>query len=150
MACSIGFQAQAAASRLRQRLPLGRWRNRPSGSYLEGTSTKPPLALDARVKPGPWSLPEGIAQGLSTNLVIHSSSEASPDGRCSRLSFITVRHHGLNLGATSHHLGRSLVESLISLMEVGTTPWRREWDATTDGNYVNLVTSITYCPPPKG
>jgi hypothetical protein len=37
-----------------------------------------------------------------------------------------------------------LVESLISLMEAGTTPWRREWDATTGGHHLNLLTGHRY------
>ena len=37
-----------------------------------------------------------------------------------------------------------LVESLISLMEAGTTPWRREWDASTGGHHLNLLTGHRY------
>ena len=44
---------------------------------------------------------------------------------------------------TTTSAGR-LVESLISLMEAGTTPWRREWDATTGGHHLNLLTGHHY------
>ena len=37
-----------------------------------------------------------------------------------------------------------LVESLIFLMEARTTPWRREWDATTGGHHLNLLTGHHY------
>ena len=37
-----------------------------------------------------------------------------------------------------------LVESLITLMEAGTCPWRREWDSTTGGHHVNLLTGHRY------
>ena len=37
-----------------------------------------------------------------------------------------------------------LVESLISLLEAGTTPWRREWDASTGGHHLNLLTGHRY------
>ena len=29
-------------------------------------------------------------------------------------------------------------------MEAGTTPWRREWDATTGGHHLNLLTGHRY------
>jgi antirestriction protein ArdC len=37
-----------------------------------------------------------------------------------------------------------LVQSLIGLMEAGTTPWRREWDATAGGHHVHLLTGRPY------
>ena len=37
-----------------------------------------------------------------------------------------------------------LVESLFSLMEVGTTSWRREWDTTTGAHHLNLLTGHSY------
>ena len=37
-----------------------------------------------------------------------------------------------------------LVESLISLKEAGTTPWRREWDTSTGGHHLNLLTGHRY------
>ncbi|MEI6829366.1 MAG: zincin-like metallopeptidase domain-containing protein [Synechococcaceae cyanobacterium ELA445] len=37
-----------------------------------------------------------------------------------------------------------LVESLITLMEAGNAPWRREWDASTGGHHVNLLTGHRY------
>ena len=37
-----------------------------------------------------------------------------------------------------------LTESLIALLEAGTTPWRREWDATGGGHHVNLLSGRRY------
>jgi antirestriction protein ArdC len=37
-----------------------------------------------------------------------------------------------------------LVASLIALMETGTTPWRREWDAVGGGHQVNLFSGRRY------
>ncbi|MFN9618717.1 MAG: zincin-like metallopeptidase domain-containing protein [Synechococcaceae cyanobacterium] len=37
-----------------------------------------------------------------------------------------------------------LVQSLISLMENGTTPWRREWDAAAGGHHVHLLSGRPY------
>jgi antirestriction protein ArdC len=37
-----------------------------------------------------------------------------------------------------------LVASLIALMEAGTTPWRREWDAAGGGHHVNLISGRRY------
>jgi antirestriction protein ArdC len=37
-----------------------------------------------------------------------------------------------------------LVDSLIALLEAGTTPWRREWDATSGGHHVNLLSGRRY------
>ena len=37
-----------------------------------------------------------------------------------------------------------LVASLITLLEAGTTPWRREWDATAGGHHVNLLSGRRY------
>ena len=34
--------------------------------------------------------------------------------------------------------------SLIALLEEGTAPWRREWDATTGGHHVNLLSGRPY------
>ena len=37
-----------------------------------------------------------------------------------------------------------LVEAIIQLMEAGTTPWRREWDASGGGHHVNLISGHRY------
>jgi len=37
-----------------------------------------------------------------------------------------------------------LVDALISLMEAGTTPWRRPWDVSTGGHHVNLLSGRRY------
>jgi len=37
-----------------------------------------------------------------------------------------------------------LVANLISLLEAGTTPWRREWDAASGGHHVNLLSGRRY------
>ena len=37
-----------------------------------------------------------------------------------------------------------LVSSLIALLEAGTTPWRREWDAASGGHHVNLLSGRRY------
>jgi antirestriction protein ArdC len=37
-----------------------------------------------------------------------------------------------------------LVDSLIALLEAGTTPWRREWDAASGGHHVNLLSGRRY------
>ncbi len=37
-----------------------------------------------------------------------------------------------------------LVSSLIQLLEAGTTPWRRPWDATGGGHHVNLLSGHRY------
>lgn len=37
-----------------------------------------------------------------------------------------------------------LVASLITLLEAGTTPWRREWDAAAGGHHVNLLSGRRY------
>jgi antirestriction protein ArdC len=37
-----------------------------------------------------------------------------------------------------------LVASLITLLEAGTSPWRREWDAATGGHHVNLLSGRRY------
>ena len=37
-----------------------------------------------------------------------------------------------------------MVASLIALLETGTTPWRREWDATAGGHHVNLLSGRRY------
>jgi antirestriction protein ArdC len=36
------------------------------------------------------------------------------------------------------------VTSLITLLEAGTTPWRREWDAASGGHHVNLLSGRRY------
>jgi antirestriction protein ArdC len=36
------------------------------------------------------------------------------------------------------------VASLIGLLEAGTTPWRREWDAAAGGHHVNLLSGRRY------
>jgi antirestriction protein ArdC len=36
------------------------------------------------------------------------------------------------------------VASLIALLEAGTTPWRREWDAASGGHHVNLLSGRRY------
>jgi antirestriction protein ArdC len=36
------------------------------------------------------------------------------------------------------------VDSLIALLEAGTTPWRREWDAASGGHHVNLLSGRRY------
>ena len=38
-----------------------------------------------------------------------------------------------------------LVTSLVTLLEAGTSPWRREWDAATGGHQVNLLSGRRYC-----
>jgi antirestriction protein ArdC len=37
-----------------------------------------------------------------------------------------------------------LVDSLIALLEAGTTPWRREWDGACGGHHVNLLSGRRY------
>ena len=37
-----------------------------------------------------------------------------------------------------------LLASLIALLEAGTTPWRREWDAAAGGHHVNLLSGRRY------
>jgi len=37
-----------------------------------------------------------------------------------------------------------LVASLVALLEAGTTPWRREWDAASGGHHVNLLSGRRY------
>jgi len=37
-----------------------------------------------------------------------------------------------------------VVASLIALLEAGTTPWRREWDAAAGGHHVNLLSGRRY------
>ena len=37
-----------------------------------------------------------------------------------------------------------LVASLVDLLEAGTTPWRREWDAAAGGHHVNLFSGRRY------
>ncbi|MEB3353153.1 MAG: ArdC-like ssDNA-binding domain-containing protein, partial [Cyanobacteriota bacterium] len=37
-----------------------------------------------------------------------------------------------------------LVASLMALLEAGTTPWRREWDAAAGGHHVNLLSGRPY------
>jgi antirestriction protein ArdC len=37
-----------------------------------------------------------------------------------------------------------LVASLVALLEAGTTPWRREWDAAAGGHHVNLFSGRRY------
>jgi antirestriction protein ArdC len=37
-----------------------------------------------------------------------------------------------------------LVASLITLLEAGTTPWRRQWDASAGGHHVNLLSGRRY------
>jgi antirestriction protein ArdC len=37
-----------------------------------------------------------------------------------------------------------LVEALIQLLEAGTTPWRRQWDASGGGHHVNLLSGHRY------
>jgi antirestriction protein ArdC len=39
---------------------------------------------------------------------------------------------------------QKLTESLIALLEQGTTPWRREWDAVGGGHHVNLISGRRY------
>ncbi len=34
--------------------------------------------------------------------------------------------------------------SLIALLEAGTTPWRKEWDAAAGGHHVNLLSGRRY------
>jgi antirestriction protein ArdC len=36
------------------------------------------------------------------------------------------------------------VASLVTLLEAGTTPWRREWDAASGGHHVNLLSGRRY------
>ena len=38
----------------------------------------------------------------------------------------------------------TLVASLVTLLEAGTTPWRREWDAASGGHHVNLLSGRRY------
>ena len=35
--------------------------------------------------------------------------------------------------------------SLVTLLEAGTSPWRREWDAAAGGHQVNLLSGRRYC-----
>ena len=37
-----------------------------------------------------------------------------------------------------------LVSSLVALLEAGTTPWRREWDAASGGHHLNLLSGRRY------
>ena len=37
-----------------------------------------------------------------------------------------------------------LTASLITLLELGTAPWRREWDATQPGHHCNLLSGRRY------
>jgi len=37
-----------------------------------------------------------------------------------------------------------LVASLVALLEAGTTPWQREWDAASGGHHVNLLSGRRY------
>jgi antirestriction protein ArdC len=37
-----------------------------------------------------------------------------------------------------------LVEAIIQLLEAGTTPWRRQWDASGGGHHVNLLNGHRY------
>ncbi len=39
---------------------------------------------------------------------------------------------------------QKLVDSLIALLEAGTTPWRREWDGAGGGHHVNLLSGRRY------
>jgi antirestriction protein ArdC len=39
---------------------------------------------------------------------------------------------------------RKLVDALIALLEAGTSPWRREWDAACGGHHVNLLSGRRY------
>jgi antirestriction protein ArdC len=39
---------------------------------------------------------------------------------------------------------QKLTESLIALLEQGTTPWRREWDAVGGGHHMNLISGRRY------
>jgi antirestriction protein ArdC len=39
---------------------------------------------------------------------------------------------------------KKLVVSLITLLEAGTSPWRREWDAASGGPHVNLLSGRRY------
>ena len=39
---------------------------------------------------------------------------------------------------------QKLTESLIALLEQGTTPWRHEWDAVGGGHHVNLISGRRY------
>ena len=37
-----------------------------------------------------------------------------------------------------------LLASLVALLEAGSTPWRREWDAASGGHHVNLLSGRRY------
>jgi len=39
---------------------------------------------------------------------------------------------------------QKLTDALITLLEAGTTPWRREWDAAGGGHHVNLISGRRY------
>ena len=39
---------------------------------------------------------------------------------------------------------QKLTDSLIALLDQGTTPWRREWDAVGGGHHVNLISGRRY------
>lgn len=39
---------------------------------------------------------------------------------------------------------QKLTESLIALLEQGTTPWRREWDAVGGGRHMHLISGRCY------
>jgi hypothetical protein len=50
---------------------------------------------------------------------------------------------------TNHRQGEAssadkLVEAIIHLLEAGTTPWRRQWDASGGGHHVNLLSGHRY------
>ncbi len=51
--------------------------------------------------------------------------------------------------STNRHQGEAssaykLVEAIIQLLEAGTTPWRRHWDASGGGHHVNLLSGHRY------
>ena len=50
----------------------------------------------------------------------------------------------LNRRARRADADQKLTESLIALLEAGTTPWRREWDAAGSGHHVNLLSGRRY------
>jgi antirestriction protein ArdC len=65
-----------------------------------------------------------------------SVAVASPSRRSPRSA------HGAPAAKASPE--EKLVASLVALLEAGTTPWRREWDAASGGHHVNLLSGRRY------
>ena len=130
--------------------PLGRARRSGQPRAQRGlaitSSELPQLGHHPRPLPSPpgtarsrWM---GVAPG-SRSLRGRTSADASRAAtrvlRCAPVPATRTRKAPTTTSADR------LVESLISLMEAGTTPWRREWDATsTSGHHLNLLTGHSY------